>query len=141
MTQEDVYKRQGENAPTLAAIAKVNVSREASALKKATVVMKQGETEVASEALTAAEYQKDVNLISPKTKTEYTFTVTGEDQYGDAMATTCTLVDGKTQTGFTMKGQTLTVDANAEGEVVLDVVQSPSGMTYRVTLTLSLIHI
>ena len=121
---------------TLNTTAKVKVSREASVLKKATVVMKQGETVVQTVNLDERpDNQKKVNIISPKANTTYTFTVTGEDQYGDAMATTCTLVDGKTQTGFTMKGQTLTVDANAEGEVVLDVVQSPAGMTYRVTLT------
>lgn len=117
--------------------AKVNVSREASALKKATVVMKQGETVVQTVNLDERpDNQKKVNIISPKANTTYTFTVTGEDQYGDAMATTYALSDGKpNQTGFTRDGQTLKVDANAEGEVVLDVVQSPSGMTYRVTLT------
>lgn len=100
----------------------VNVSREASALKKATVVMKQGETEVASEALTAAEYQKDVNLISPKTKTEYTFTVTGEDQYGDDMSVTYYLdgtTPGKFESSAATGGYKLTVYPDVEGEPVL----------------------
>ena len=115
----------------------VNVSREASTLKKATVVMKQGETVVQTVNLDERpDNQKKVNIISPKANTTYTFTVTGKDQYGDPMATTYALSDGKpNQTGFTRDGQTLKVDANAEGEVVLDVVQSPAGMTYRVTLT------
>lgn len=117
--------------------AKVKVSREASALKKATVVMRQGETVVQTVNLDERpDNQKKVNIISPKANTTYTFTVTGKDQYGDPMATTYALSDGKpNQTGFTRDGQTLKVDANAEGEVVLDVVQSPAGMTYRVTLT------
>lgn len=113
---------EGENAKTFNTTAKVNVSREASALKKATVVMKQGETEVASEALTAAEYQKDVNLISPKTKTEYTFTVTGEDQYGDDMSVTYYLdgtTPGKFESSAATGGYKLTVYPDVEGEPVL----------------------
>lgn len=68
----------------------VPVTREASALKKATVTMYEGpqnDTELAHSTLvttkTLSDTEETINMISPKTAVSYRFVISGEDQYGD----------------------------------------------------------
>ncbi len=87
---------EGEHAPTLDATAKVKVSREASALKKATVTIKDAKgAAVKTVTLTAA--NETINMITPKTETSYTIEFSGKDQYGDTL--TDEFVSGATAEG------------------------------------------
>lgn len=75
---------EGEHAPTLDAAAKVNVSREASVLKKATVTIKDA-TDATVKTVTLTAANETINMITPKTETSYTIEFSGKDQYGDTL--------------------------------------------------------
>ena len=114
----------GENALTFNTTAKVKVSREASALKKATVVMKQGETEVESLPIDVPTTPAPtISRTTPKTTTSYSFAVTGVDQYGDELKD-LTVIGGGTTAGTTgiswvndqKGGYLLNVTSTASGE-------------------------
>ena len=114
----------GENAPTFNTTAKVKVSREASVLKKATVVMKQGETEVENLPIDVPTTPAPtISRTTPKTTTSYSFAVTGVDQYGDELKD-LTVIGGGTTAGTTeiswvndqKGGYLLNVTSTASGE-------------------------
>ncbi len=115
---------EGEHALTLSTTAKVKVSREASALKKATVVMKQGETEVESLPIDVPTTPAPtISRTTPKTTTSYSFAVTGVDQYGDELKDLTVIGSGTTAgtTGISWVndqkgGYLLNVTSTASGE-------------------------
>ena len=76
---------EGEHALTFNTTAKVNVSREASALKKATVTIKDATTGATVKTVTLTAANETINMITPKTETSYTIEFSGKDQYGDTL--------------------------------------------------------
>lgn len=124
---------EGEHAPTLDATAKVNVSREASVLKKATVRIKDAKgAAVKTVTLTdesSSTQQQTINMTSPKVDTNYYFDVKYFDQYGGEMTSTFGTAFYPETTGLSWQGGTtnmLTAKAGAEGTFSLTV---PGGNT------------